>query len=171
MNTIGDPTFNLNPQALAVLAMLSRREPAFAEYDKDLGTYKIEIETSPWYNGRERGVCLNVRRSFSDKTCLLITFGEHRNTDGIFIDCWVHKGHFMNPPTLKDYNDKAYKGRHTVNYGRVDLAVEYILDKMKAYYEALPKTPAATTVKDITAAIRAIERRNPGILPDLGDES
>lgn len=37
--TIADSTLNLSDQALAVLAMLSQREPAFATYSHEYHSY------------------------------------------------------------------------------------------------------------------------------------
>jgi hypothetical protein len=140
--TIADSTLNLSGQALAVLAMLSQREPDFATYDKQYQHYNYEATTSAWYNGRERGVSLVVRRSIVDKKCIVLTFGEVRNSDSIFIDSWEHDGVFMNPPTIDDFPDKAYAERQYVDYGRVDLAVDLILHKIAAFFESLPAIPA-----------------------------
>lgn len=121
-----DTTLGLSEQATAVMAMLSKREPDFVPY-KD-SEYIIEINSSAWYNGRERGICLVVRRMLSDKTCLIVTFGECRGSDGIFVDAW-------------DMTDKAYQERKEFGYGRTDLAVRHILNVMETFYVA--QTPKA----------------------------
>lgn len=109
---------------MAVLAML-------AEWDLD--DDRVEIQTWPWYNCRERGVCLEVRASLGAETALLITFGEGRNSDHIFIDTWTHKGFFLNPPTVAAFTDEAYARREYVNFGEVGKAVKIIYVKIKAF--------------------------------------
>lgn len=154
MNTIADTTLNIQAQAYAVLAMLARQEPAFAPYDKERGEYEYEVTTSAWYNGRERGICLVVRRDIIDKKCLIVTFGECRNSDQIFIDSWEHWGGFLNPPTVADFNDEGYKARTYVPYGRVDRAVEVIVEKLTAYFASLPaETPKCVHPLDRPAVV------------------
>lgn len=151
--TVADLTLGLSAQALAVLAMLAQNEcDGLAEYDETGRDYKIEIRTSAWYNGRERGVCLEVRPSFSSKEALLITFGEHRNSDCIFIDSWRVVTHFLNPPTVADFSDEAYENRSTVPYGNVADAVSIIRDKIAEF---------------ITECSQPAPAR---VLPDLGEE-
>jgi hypothetical protein len=135
--------FGLSGQALAVLALLAEREPDMATYDQARHDYNIEIDTWPWYNGREKGVCLEVRPSVVHNAALLITFGEHRNSDDIFIDSWVHTGRFLNPPTPAVFTDEAYAARVTVPYGDVGKAVQIIRAKIKAFMdEASAPAPA-----------------------------
>ena len=144
-NLIADATLGLNAQALAILAMLSRSpcDDLGAEYEEKFHEFKIEIKTFAWYNGRERGVLLEVRPSLSSKRALLITFGEHRNSDSIFIDAWEVNEFFLNPPTVADFTDEAYKARTWVDYGNVAKAIEVIRDKISAFMaEANKPVPA-----------------------------
>jgi hypothetical protein len=162
MHTLADSTLGISAQAYAVLALLSRMEPAdVAEYDEDHNDYKdykVEISTHAWYNGRERGVCLEVRPSIASKKALLITFGEHRNSDDIFIDSWVVETHFLNPPTVADFTDEAYEQRTLVKYGHVAEAVDVIRAKMKEFLE------------DRAALDVVVHGRPARVLPELGDK-
>jgi hypothetical protein len=116
--------------------MLSQAGPSFAPYDKERGEYKYEATTSAWYNCRERGICLVVRHPDFSRKCLVITFGEIRNTDGIFIDSWHYEGYFLNPPSVEDFTEEAYKARECAPYGRIDLARNIILGKLEAFFVA-----------------------------------
>ena len=146
MRTLVESHLGLSEQALAVLAVLARREPDFAPYDKEFHDYEYEVATAAWYNGRERGVSLVISKGITKAPPLVITFGEHRNSDNIFIDSWVGKQRFLNPPTIADFPDAAYEARTLVEYGRVDRAVEVIIGKIRDYFanlavEAFPLTP------------------------------
>ena len=144
MQTIASTTLGLKPQALAVLAMLAQQEPDFAPYDEKQHEYDYDCTTSAWYNGRENGISLVVRPRFRKvEKSLVITFSEVRNSDDIFIDSWEDSSvYFLNPPTISDWPETAYKSRKTVRYGRVDLAVEVIREKIKEFYASLPAKDA-----------------------------
>jgi len=149
---IADIHLGMGAQALAVLAMLSRCDcDGLAEYDKEWKEYKIEIRTWAWYNGRECGACLEVRPFLSSERALLITFGEHRNTDSIFVDSWEVDEFFLNPPTVANFTDAAYKKRTCVPYGNVGDAVAVIRAKITEFMDKCSR-PAPTRV-----------------LPDLGE--
>ncbi len=132
---IGDVTLGLKSQAWAILAMLSASDcdGLGGDWDTKFRDYKIEIKTYAWYNGRERGFCLEVRPSMASRKALLVTFGEHRNTDGIFVDAWEVDKYFLNEPTVEDFTDEAYERRMSVPYGNVGQAVEVIRDKIEAF--------------------------------------
>lgn len=83
-----------------------------------------------------------MRRSIVDKKCLVLTFGEVRNSDHIFVDSWEHIGGFMNPPTVEDFPDTAYAARQYIDYGRIDLAVNMIIAKITEFFASLPAIPA-----------------------------
>jgi len=85
---------------------------------------------SAWYNGRERGICLCID-SAPDKntdTWYVITFGECRNSDQIFVDNWSMAKE-MNPPTIDDFDEISYKKRRT--FEKQSKAVEYIFQKIQ----------------------------------------
>lgn len=91
-------------------------------------------KTTAWYNGRECGICIVVP-VFSGSVnprALVITFGECRASDAIFVDSWtMPEG--MNPPTVDDYDDTAYKNRRTFDHANIAEAakcVEALLRKV-----------------------------------------
>ena len=134
--TIADSTLGLSGPALSILAILAQREPDFAPYDRERHEYQYVAQTSAWYNGREQGVCLVIRPyGHTSRKCLLVTFGEHRSSDNIFVDAWESEGTFLNPPTVEDYSDEAYKARKFFDYGRVDQAVSHIVAVIRAFIE------------------------------------
>jgi hypothetical protein len=137
-NSIADLTLGVGKQARAILALLEV-EPDFAEYSE--GFYQIDIDTRAWYNGRERGVSLVVRR-MGFKGCLVITFGEHRNTDGIFVDSWEMPHAPMNGPTVADFSDEVYNvwnARTMFHYGEAGKAAKFIYEKMSQFYAGLER--------------------------------
>lgn len=108
-----DPLFGLNPQSLAILHLLVRRETSFAEFDA--GRYKVCIVTTPWYNGAEQGIALQIFRGTEARgPCRVITFGERREDDGLFVEYWDQSEPPFNAPTV-DQRDKAldYQVDHT----------------------------------------------------------
>lgn len=92
----------------------------------------VEIRTAAWYNGRETGCVLYVP---GKRDTLIITFGEVRNVDSIFVDAWrSERRAWINPPTVADFDDKAYAGRRS--FLRFDDAAVYVADKVTEYLRA-----------------------------------
>jgi len=143
-----DPSFGLNNQAMALLHFLAAMEPDFAEYEH--GRYSIEVSTYPWYNGREKGVCLVVQHGLCDPKALHITFGEIRNCDSIFVDHWVSTTPY-NGPTLENTDptayEKAYQGRKVIGHGEIGKAAECIYGLMEDYYKTQKKEKAKESGK------------------------
>jgi hypothetical protein len=137
MHTIAETNLGISGQALAVLAVLAQREPDFAPYDEKFHDYEYEVTTSAWYNGRERGISLVISKGISRIPPLVITFGECRSSDDIFIDSWVGKRRFLNPPTVVDFPESAYETRTLVEYGRVDRTVSVIVGKIRDYFTSM----------------------------------
>jgi hypothetical protein len=168
MQTLANTSLGLSAQALAVLAMLADREPCnvSADYDAQARRYDIEVETRPWFNGRERGVLLMIQRGVLAKTKLLITFGEARNSDNIFIDSWLSTESFLNPPTVADYPDEAYENRKYVPYGQVGEAVRVIEGKIREYM----LSPASREKRVLGDHLVSPSPAGPALLlPDLGE--
>jgi hypothetical protein len=132
--TIADTHLNLNNQALAVLAVLGQSEPDFADWDAGAHEYVIETTTAAWYNGRERGFSLVVRRTIESPVTLVIIVAQHRNSGDIIVWSWRTKKRFLNPPTVgnlpKNHVDKDFP------YGRIDKAVDYIRKLMADFLAA-----------------------------------
>lgn len=143
-NRCADLTFGINSQALAILQLLAGQDPTFADWD-GVG-YGVEIQTFPWYNGREKGVCLVMKpRSYKQKDLLHIAFGENRGTDGIFVETWEAEEPF-NCPTLENRDDKvgdeACKNRMSFPYGQIGRAAERIVGYMAEFYIKAKKAQA-----------------------------
>lgn len=133
-NRLIDQTLQIHPVAYKILSLLALCS------DEDFvgirGNQDLECKTSSWYNGRERGICLEVRTNFaSHETCLIVTFGEERGSDDIFVDAWEHKGFFLNPPTLAAFTEAAYHARKTFAADRQDLALQYILRVIHSFIQ------------------------------------
>ena len=100
-----DVTLNIHPQAWAVAHILS----GFSLDEKD---YQVYANTHAWYNGRERAMVLTVtRRIPKGPKALHIVWGEGRNHDGIFVDTWTAASDGLNPPSIADWPESAYRGR------------------------------------------------------------
>ncbi len=147
---VGDLTLGLGAQALAVLQLLAQDECSdLAEYDEEERDYAVEIRTRAWYNGRERGISLEVRAHVMDRRGLIITFGEHRTSDSIFIDSWeIDRPFLLNPPTVEDYPDSAYEARTFVPYGEVVKAVKIIREKIQTFIR-LCKMPRVVVLAEL----------------------
>ena len=148
--TIGDPTFGLNAQALAVLAMLAQMEPDFAPFNDATMHYDCRIRTFPMYGGRERGFCLVVERGeFGeglDNQALHIFVCEARSSDNIRIMNWrAPTATYKEPKLPDDDDDDAFwdgNGDHqdSVAVGRIDLAIDVIWKLCEGYFAEVDDT-------------------------------
>ena len=128
--TIGRP--RINYQAEAIMAFLEGPWNC----DAPENTY-ARIETAHWHNGRERGFSISVYGI--SQPALFIAFGEHRNSDNIFVDWWIGDVH-INPPTASDLTDEAYyNNRRMFSYGAVVAAVDHIRDLIEEHIKTLAK--------------------------------
>ena len=107
-------------------------EPSFAPWDEAKGEYKLDCETTAFYNGRERGFCLKVAHEerFARGGFLYVCFAENRSSDDIVVYSWIGR-HMINPPTGTDITDATYK--RAKYFKAVDAAVEHIRGLMKDY--------------------------------------
>ena len=105
----------IHPIATAILELLM---------DEWRSLDSSNLQSSAWYNGRECGICLYLRTG--TKT-LIVTFGEHRNSGEIFVDHWYSEEIFLNPPTVQNFTDKAYKQRKCFNCDKSNKAAQYIM--------------------------------------------
>ena len=139
MNAIADLTLGMGSQARAVLQMLSDREPDFAEYED--GDYQVYMETRPWYNGRERGFVLSMKREFSsyESGVINIAIFEHRNADHLVALSWTtdyipHNGVVADAETL----DLAYANYPEPDaefpHGRIGECANWIYEKLESHY-------------------------------------
>ena len=98
----------------------------------------ITMTVIPWRNGRETCCASVFHRSYKEKV-LIVVYGEHRNTDSIFVDYWVEDRFpplemvtFLNP----NY-DQAYENRKDIGYGRIDHVINYIHGLIDNWLEEL----------------------------------
>ncbi len=127
-----DPGLGLNPRAWAVLHLLAVHSLCDREPKPGLDP---SLKTYPWYNGRERGFLLFLRRCVVDQKGLFVAFAEERSGDRIFVECW--EGELQtNPPVVFELRDPAvgtaiYYDRPTFN--TVDKAADYIRGKLEEF--------------------------------------
>ena len=108
---------HINPQAWAVLqGVLYYGE----EYP--------EVSAYAWYNGRERGIVLVQTTGPSE--CFFVAFAEARASDSIIVYNWEEE-RGLNPPTVNDVPEEAWKSRKDFPFMRVDKAVKYIMKLME----------------------------------------
>lgn len=127
-------TYNINRVALAMLALLEGEVPHNREWPDGFEDI-FDTETSTFYNGREKGICLAIKGYRFTPNRLVIVFGENRNSDSIFVAQWIeHNG--INPPALSGLTDKAYNERRYFNYDELCPAVDYIHTTILDYCES-----------------------------------
>ncbi len=125
--------FSLNPQALAVLHLV-------AGHDTDCDTYRVE--TSPWYNGRERGIVFSCAPNDFKVNMQHIAVFEHRNSDRLCALKWT-EAFAMNPPTLESSGHLAYSTNNkfddivfSVGYGKIGKMASWVIEQMEEYIAA-----------------------------------
>jgi hypothetical protein len=136
-----DPTFGIDPQARALLQVLSTEHigelPEGAQY--------LTVETYPFYNGRERWVGITVRpdivtnkagKNLHGHKALHIIFGENRKSDDLCVQHW-YSSVGMNPPTLADMPEASYSGRSYFGYLKIHQAADHIYSTIRDYYQWL----------------------------------
>lgn len=92
----------------------------------------VHINAAAWYNGREKGISLNLSNTLSSFGYLVITFGEVRNSDNIFVDAWK-VDYPVNPPKVEDFTEEAYRDRTTFKYNETYEAAYHIFNVIKNY--------------------------------------
>jgi hypothetical protein len=106
MNQLG-----VHPQATAILQLLKYRVVDDNLTIDDLYK-KGTILCAAWYNGRERGICIYTASRMTTEYRHILVFGEHRNSDAIFLDTWSGTDD-INPPhhTNIEFTEQVYKLR------------------------------------------------------------
>lgn len=122
MTTTLDLTFGIKEQALEIAKRLKKK----------LKLDNAIVMTFPFYNGRERGIGFSIYR-YGQKNSLIVTFGECRNSDSIYIDAWEIEKILMNPPTVADFTEEAYTNRRYVVPEKYDEAVKIILEIVEKF--------------------------------------
>lgn len=113
---------NISLQALAVQAGLKTRNWEHLP--------PMQISTYHLLNGRECGLCLEVRHRPNSGQALLVSFGEHRNTDEIFVQTVATSRFMMNGPELKDFTDASYQKRKFFDSLDIASAVQHIFNEI-----------------------------------------
>ena len=126
-----DFRLGLNSVAWAVLHNLDG-EPTFAPYDHETHRYEIDCSTSAFYNGRERGFCLIVRKNWTDRKALYIMFSEYRSSDHIIVYSWVGNAE-LNPPQVPPNEEVYRKGKGFGNKSKIQDASDYIIRLMRDF--------------------------------------
>lgn len=143
MSKLVDMTFGINRQAMAVLHYLD-----CYEIDETAGQI-FYTTTAPWYNGRERGIVLQVKNPINYREALCIAFFEHRNSDSICALKWIGQPD-INPPCLLSDGKLAYPTdnkwndiAHTEGCGRAYEMADWIWSEVENYCDAIRESAAA----------------------------
>ena len=150
MSYCADLTFGLSPQSLAILHLLAQRETEFAEVEG--GHYKVHIETTPWYNGLERGVALQIFRGWNSfGPCRVIVFGERREDDKIFVEYWDPTEAPFNAPTIEQREQTTEDlevPRDTFSRRETYRAADRVYELMAEFYtQEEVETPDAEVIR------------------------
>jgi len=87
------------------------------------------VTWSPFYNCRERGICLVVGlRAW--------IFGEHRNSDALYLDR-LNGIFWLNPPTLTAFDENAYYNRELFRHDAHWEVARTIMAEIEEHKEAL----------------------------------
>lgn len=138
---ICDTRLSLDSQALAVLHLLADREADFAfVFEYDSGKYTYFSETFAWYNGRENGFSLRIRKNRDAALSVVaphlhIVCANCRNSDEIVVYSWTALLG-VNPPVPGDLPEGAWKNQKIFNSFRVDLAAEWIEEKIQQWHKS-----------------------------------
>lgn len=150
-NKLADPTFGLNKQAIAVLALLSGMEPEWAERSSYFDNYQAETWTHTWFNGSERGFALTYWHS--DERALIIVCAEQRGEhngmeehNGLFLEWWINhiprgEAVLRNGPERSDRPAAAY--HHRLHCRTVNSTAKHIVRILKHFH----RTEDAATKK------------------------
>lgn len=129
MKTI-DMNLGISAQAMIVALLLQ-------EDDREIGpifSNAADVQSRAWYNGRERGISLEIAKEHSlFKERLYVIFAECRSSDQVFVDSYVGSP-TMNGPNVHLHHaerEAAYRSRDTFTSPRE--AADFIKDRVKAY--------------------------------------
>lgn len=136
MTTIADNTLGLSAQSLALLALLSQTEITYVGAKED---YNTRFTTGAWYNGRERGIWIQVAKC---DTCrksgaLNVVFCEARSSDRLMVSHWFSESSgYLNPPNAQDRGEQAYRDSRYFEPNDIGTAYNYITGLMRTHIEA-----------------------------------
>jgi hypothetical protein len=138
-----DLTFGIQPQSLAIAHLLLGKVPDFADWDEDASRFDVEINTYPWYNHRERVICVQLYRSAAPDRHLFVVFGEDRRSDQLFVESWQSTGkgsscwtHRVPTPdnTRAEVYEEAQCNRRMFDANEVGQVADYVFELMAEFY-------------------------------------
>jgi hypothetical protein len=138
-----DTTLGLNKNALKIMRLVAK---CLRGVKADNGI----VRTSAWYNGRERGVVISVHKAGKPNETYSIVIVEHRNSDDIVVYNWLMPKWDVNPPTVADFTDEAYKSAEHFRASDWRVAAKYASDFIKCYIKSVQ--PVSTIPALRTAA-------------------
>lgn len=140
MQKLFDPTFGIHPKAIAVAHLLGDLEIKLDHIkDPELKSkinHLIDVRTFPFYNGREQGICIMTGSFFNIQEAQLVVFGEHRNSDSIFVDVWKEKRPFNNPD-VSMFSNEAYNKRKFFSYNQIVETADFVRDAVEDYIKEM----------------------------------
>lgn len=135
-----DPSFGIKAGPLAILQLLAAQEPSFAKWDEKYKHYDVTIQTFPWYNGRQHGICLVLYRGYGNTSgpCLCLVVTEARITDDIVIEAW-EAPYIHNLPTIEEQEAHVEAGAniqlHSFRQHQLYRVYAKLIDIMKEWYD------------------------------------
>ena len=134
-----DITLGLNPQATAVLHLLSSYDVDFVSKPE-----QVQIKTAAWYNGRERGYVITVQLVPGSVKTLVIAWAEAKSSDALMVYAWESDLFFMNPPTVNDIPEEVWcEGSTAFPCEASGTAADFIYRKIEKFIKSEVKNQAA----------------------------
>ena len=129
---------DVSPQALAVAAYLCNVDGIENSWNDEQKKYDAEMHIVPFYNCRERGFIV-YDMNFGRDQRLAAIFCEHRNSDSIVCSVFhVTRGY---PVEFEQFleqlpadSNKWTMWQKSFDYGRADLAAQWIIAQFEADY-------------------------------------
>jgi hypothetical protein len=126
------PNFGVGAQALALLHLLSEREPTFAASNPE-GGYLLQVRTGLWYG---EGIELRFRKDPDQSQFLALTIVEDPATTRLAVDHWTLDMDAFDEPCLTyDQKLKGYAESYKFPYGAFAPAIAYIETILQHFYE------------------------------------
>lgn len=125
-----------DPQARAVMALLSAKDGIEDSWDKERKEYTAKPKIARWENGREQGYIVSLR-SLDSKRQINIAFFEHRNSDILCAVMWNQVS--FNSITVdtakfgKKYKDK-WDVDFKVSWGKVWQMADWIWNQLEDFW-------------------------------------
>jgi len=145
---------SINPQALAVLALLQSVEPDFENFKE--GVYYYRQDTSEWRNGREKGFSIQVSRGGFPSDVMFIAVFQHKMSNDIVVCSWLGEPS-INPPHHSDLGKVSASTRNTFVYGQIMQAAKYVEEIIGKFVKKQNEQEAAAQQKNDDATQQIAE--------------